>query len=348
MRLVDQVLDLLRRQPYWKPLEPIASALILYVLAVMSAYQYVGWRHGLAPELGMFLRSYLVKQVTIVTAVVLACLLVLHGTGDADQLTRLTGMLRNKGRSFFWRGLAIAALMISGLLGVRAMQPKAVSNIQVAFLTATPLDKAALAYVLYELNARQESWHYDVRISQLNPRELRKSDRERCAEDRAEDLCIATLLAGSTPLIAITRDRLGEDDFWQMNPLAGVGVLSTVDWERLAPPSVYEFVAYAIIVQSTLIHLANHCGGLPARTLREARTGQGDLFAFVPGRRVMKAQVLAGRLTREGEELLLNCFGMQYVRDTRQVLTLEWLRDGEVRENLTHAFSVDILGPSEN
>lgn len=342
MRLLDTALALLKTQPYWKKLEPVVSVLVLYGVVIASAYQYVVWRHGLAPELDMFLRSYIVKQVTIITVVLVGCLLIMRREQHGARLTRLGGLLQREGRSIVWRGLGIAAVTIAGVLGVRYVQPKAVSSIEIAFLSTAPIDKAALAYILYELNARQESWHYDVRLGQLNPRALRRSERERCASRASTDLCMATVFAGGQPLIGITQARLGEDSFWQVDPEAGVGVVSTFDWERFAPPSIYEFLTYAIIVQSTLIHLAKHCGGLPDRALQEARTGQGDLFAFVPGRRVIKAQILAGRLTRDAEELLLNCFGARYLRDTREVLALRWLREGEVRQNLQRAFGVEV------
>src|SRR5262245_39718102 len=52
--------------------------LSLYVTALVLVYQFVEWQYRLSPPLSLFLRSYLVKQVTVVCA---AIVLILHLLG---------------------------------------------------------------------------------------------------------------------------------------------------------------------------------------------------------------------------------------------------------------------------
>ena len=118
--------------------------------------------------------------------------------------------------------------------------------------------------------------------------------------------------------------------------------MSTYAWRQYAPPGEYEFLTYAIIVQSVLIHLNTHCSGLPAGAFRESRISANDLFQFSPRRRAMKAAILAAHLTPRNELLLFNCFGPQYVAVTGNVLSLEWLRTGRVRDNLERVFGVKV------
>jgi hypothetical protein len=45
-------------------------------------------------------------------------------------------------------------------------------------------------------------------------------------------------------------------------------------------------------------------------------------------------------LNPKGEELLLNCFGAEYMSVTSRLVTLEWLHSPTVRENLEKSFHI--------
>jgi hypothetical protein len=54
----------------------------------------------------------------------------------------------------------------------------------------------------------------------------------------------------------------------------------------------------------------------------------------------MKSAIMAAHLSRKGEELLLNCFGVEYMSICSNLLTLEWLHSQRVVENLHRSFGV--------
>ena len=59
-------------------LRPLAALVSLYVTALVLVYQYVEWQYRLSPPLSLFLRSYLVKQVTVVCAAIVLLLYLLE------------------------------------------------------------------------------------------------------------------------------------------------------------------------------------------------------------------------------------------------------------------------------
>jgi hypothetical protein len=119
-------------------------------------------------------------------------------------------------------------------------------------------------------------------------------------------------------------------------------VISAGQWKSFEPPSIYEYLSYALIVQSTLIHLNQSCGGLPSAAFQSSRFSYGDLFEFVPRRNQMKAAILAAHLGPKGQELLANCFGLEYMNVSNQLLSLDWLHAGRVHENLEKTFGVKL------
>jgi hypothetical protein len=199
----------------------------------------------------------------------------------------------------------------------------------------TSFDKYALAYLLYELNKLQRHWYFEVDFDTFDAAELSSAERTACGE---RPLCHARAVAGGGPFIGITTESLGQDSFWQNDRLTSV--ISTHGWANYAPPSVYEFLAHGIVVQSILIHLNAHCSGLPTGAYAPSRAARGDLFQFAPRRQAMKAEIMAAHLSPSGEELLLNCFGVEYMTTSATVLTLDWMRTRRVEENLRRAFGV--------
>jgi len=213
--------------------------------------------------------------------------------------------------------------------------------VRVKFLAEPEVDLYAVAYLLYEMNRARRQWFFEVDFDPFNEGALTSRERQRCQEpDRA--LCFAETLAKGQPFIGITTDPLGDDHFWQNR--GPVSVVSTYGWRQYAPPGDYEFLVYAIIVQSVRIHLNAHCTGLPAATFRESRVSVNNLFEFSGRRTAMKAVILAAHLNRRVELLSFNCFGPEYAPVAGNALTLDWLCTGRVHDNLDRVFRVKLPG----
>lgn len=343
-KLLDVAVGYVRDTPAWPVVRPVAALLSFYVTALVLVYEFVEWQYRLSPPLALFLRSYLVKQVTVVCAALgVVAFLLLRLAQPAEPPA--AGAPPRRGRGPGRR--AVIALLAIGLVAAGAaalfswLAPRAVANIRVKFLVEPEVDRYAVAYALYELNRAQKAWFFEVDFDVFNESALTSRERDRCGvPDRA--LCFAETLAGGRPFIGITTEPLGEDFFWTNR--GPVSVVSTYGWRRYAPPGEYEFLTHAVIVQSVLIHLNAHCAGLPAGAFRESRVSANDLFEFSPRRHALKAAILAAHLNRRGQLLLFNCFGPQYVAVAGDVLTLDWLRTGRVRDNLERAFGVKIQG----
>lgn len=341
-RLLEVLVGYVKETPAWPVLRPVVALLSFYVTALVLVYQFVDWQYRLSPPLSLYMRSYLVKQVTVVCAALGLILFLL------PRLARPAEPAKAGTPASLWRvpgGPAVRMVVVVTLVAAAAtvafswLAPRAVANVRVKFLAEPEVDRYAVAYLLYELNRVQKQWFFEVDFDVFNERALTSGERQRCQEpDRA--LCFAETLAKGRPFIGITTEPLGEDFFWQNR--GPVSVVSTYGWRQYAPPGDYEFLTYAIIVQSVLIHLNAHCAGLPAGAFRESRISVNDLFQFSPRRNAMKAVILAAHLDPRGELLLFNCFGPEYVAAAGNVLTLDWLRTGRVHDNLERVFRVKV------
>jgi hypothetical protein len=344
-RLLDIVVGYVKETPAWPVLRPLAALVSLYVTALVLVYQFVEWQYRLSPPLSLFMRSYLVKQVTILCLAVALVVFLLHrlarpqapSTAGAGPAARW-GL---PGRRALMVMLAVA--LVAAVAGVvfSWLAPHAVANVRIKFLAEPEVDPYAVAYVLYELNRAQKQWFFEVDFDVFNENALTSRERESCAGPE-RTLCLAELAAGGRPFIGLTSEPLEEDFFWKNR--GPVSVVSTHTWKQYAPPGEYEFLTHAVIVQSVVIHLNAHCAGLPAGAFRESRVSVNDLFQFTPRRHAMKAAILAAHLDRRGELLLFNCFGPEYAGVVGQLLSLDWLRAGRVRDNLERAFRIKIVG----
>ena len=367
-KLLDIIVGYVKETPAWPVLRPVTALLSLYLTALVLVYQFVEWQYRLSPSLSLFLRSYLVKQVTVVCAAVALVVFLLHRlvrpgepsvatlaaadpvAGGPAAAASLGGPAPVGGAARRWRlpGLPAVRVFASMALVVAAagalfswLAPRSVANIRVKFLTEPEVDPYAVAYVLYELNRAQKQWFFEVDFDVFNESALTSGERERCAGPE-RTLCLAEVSAGGRPFIGITTKPLEEDFFWKNR--GPVSVVSTHAWRRYAPPGEYQFLTHAVIVQSVVIHLNAHCAGLTTGAVRESRVSVNDLFQFTPRRHAMKAAILAAHLDRRGELLLFNCFGPEYVSVAGNLLSLDWLRAGRVQNNLERAFRVKVAG----
>jgi hypothetical protein len=350
LKLWDAIGGYLRDKPYWSKIQPAFTLITLYLTVQVLAYQYVEWRYGLSPSLSLYLRSFVCKQITLVFAAIAAggLLFALQGrTGEESSRSRIAGALRRHGRTLLVR-LAVVGLLLAVVVPLLVgLSPNKVSHIRLRFLDVPetldvkkkPFDQYAFVYLIYELNKMQRTWYFEVDFSPFDELSLTTKERARCAGNE-KSLCYAEKLAAGKPLIAITGQPLGADTFWQNR--ARVSVISTHRWQELQPPSVYEFLVYSVTVQSLVIHLNEHCKGLPHGAFHESRIAYGDLFQFSPKRREMKSVILASHLSPAGEELLFNCFGPEYLSTASKLLTLDWLHSPKVTQNLAKSFDVGL------
>lgn len=310
----------------------------MFVVSVVIAYQYIEWRYHFTPELVTFLHSYIVKQIGVVFLTVALLALVLGTqwkTGVRTEIgSRLGGWFRSGARK-----LIVAGLIVIVAAGVFLfLTPHRVSHITVKFLDQPEsFNEYALAYIVYELNRSQEDWHFTLDADAFNRNSRSSIEIEQCGED---SLCNAKLIANGQPFIGITESGFEQDSFWTNS--GNVSVISASQWKPYEPPSMYVYLTYSLIVQSTLIHLNSSCSGLPAGSFQPSRLSYDDLFEFTPRRNQMKAAILAAHLSPKGQELLSNCFGLEYMNTCNRLLSLDWLHSGRVHDNLEQNFGIKL------
>ncbi|TKJ38901.1 MAG: hypothetical protein CEE38_04175 [Planctomycetes bacterium B3_Pla] len=333
---------------FYQKIERLLAIGCLFVTVHVLTYKYIEWWYHLSLELGLYLRGYLFKLITLCFLLVLGVVLIIsrpvEKTGR-QEMNRLRQFLRKHTMVILWRSACVILGAFLFALATLYVLPQRADNIKIGFLTEPEeagFDKYALVYMVYELNNRQKYWHFDVIFKEFNENTLTSKQRKTLSsEPEMMSLSRANLLAENEPLIGITADSLGTAFFFQNN--IAVSVISTYEWNELfSPPTIYEYLAYSLIQQSILIHLNNSTRGLPVGAFESLTYSHGNLFEGTPERMAMKATMLAARLSPKGEELLLNSFGLNYMQTCADLLTLRWLKSGEVSENLKRNFGVDL------
>lgn len=336
------ILDYFKAKPYWTRIQPVFVLLTLYIVAELMAYQYIQWQYRISPSLSLYIGSYIFWQISLVFGVLgIVVFFINRGVirNQVESVGRFAVMVRKHGK-YLLRVLCIISIVLAIAAPIFvALTPNRVSHIRIKFMQEPDFDKYALVYIVYELNKLQKNWFFEIDYDGFDESLLTTKQRKRCSGDY-KDLCLVEQLAEGQPLIGITTQSLGQDFFWQNRK--SVSLISTFGWDQYAPPSVYEYLIHSIVVQSILIHLNAHCTGLPENAFKESRIAYGDLFQFSPRRAAMKSMILASHLNRKGEELLFNCFGVEYMSICSKLLSLQWLHTKRVMTNLKKSFDVDL------
>ena len=337
-KFIDLIVSQLKKTSFWPLIEPIFTLLSLYVLGIIIAYQFVQWRYKFTPELSTFLSSYMVKQISVVFIAVGLLALVVATNWKSAVRTEIGVKLRAWVRSGA-RKLALAGLIVVCAAGLfLRLAPHQVSHITVKFLERpASFNEYGFAYIIYELNRSQTDWHFTLDPDPFNKDSRTSAEIEECGTDF---LCYAKLISNGEPLIGIAESGFDQDSFW-MNS-GNVSVISAGQWKDYEPPSMYLYLAYSLIVQSTMIHLNGNCTGLPAGAFQISRLSYGDLFEFTPRRNQLKAAILAAHLSPKGQELLANCFGLEYMNTCNRLLSLDWLRSGRIHDTLEENFGIKL------
>jgi hypothetical protein len=337
-KFIELIVGRLKSLSSWPLIEPVVTLLSLYVLAIIIAYQYIQWRYHFTPELTTFLASYLVKQISVVF-VAIGLLALVMGTGWKSAVRTEVNARVRAGISTGARRLAVAGFIIVCAVGLfLRLAPHKVSHITVKFMERpVSFNEYAFDYIVYELNRSQTDWHFTLDSDPFDRDSRNSVEIDQCGTD---SLCYAKLLAKDQPFVGITESGFDQDSFW--NNSDNVSVISAGQWKDYEPPSTYVYLTYSLIVQSTMIHLNVNCSGLPQGAFEQSRVSYGDLFEFSPRRNQLKAAILAAHLSPKGQELLANCFGLDYMNTCNRLLSLDWLYSGRVHDNLEENFGIKL------
>jgi hypothetical protein len=349
-KLGQWILDYLKEKPFWARVRPFVVLAAVGVAALIAAYKYVEWRYGIALDVGLFLRSYITRQVLIVFGGLVVGLLLLQYAPQIPGLLRVPRIgtfVRTHGRAIVVRSaiVLVVAVVIFALL--RATSPDRVTHIRIQFLETPPaVEKDALAYLVYELNRRQKSWYFEFEFDDFNAAALPSAEQRFYRDHPERTFALAERAAGGGPYIALTGESIHPTLFCASR--GPVSVISTEDRSAYLPLSDYEFVVYSLIVQGIVIHLDQH-GGVPPEFFERATTSRGSVFAFSPDPRALKSVILTAELRSEEEALLLNRFGPEYLQTCKSLLSLEWMRTGRVAGTLKNVFGVKLAtaGPAD-
>jgi hypothetical protein len=341
--------DYFKDKPYWPSVQWLFTLVSLFLTASILGYQYLRWEYGFESELSLYLHSYLFRQISVVAATIAVAggLASLIGRKKAPGEQRpLVKAVRERGIAVGRRVALVGLVACAAVAAIISIAPHRANDIDIVFLDdpQPDFDQATFVYLIYALNQRQRQWYFHVAFDVFNRKSLTTDELQECEGELAA-LCYAEKAAAGRPsstagrpLIAITTHSLGEAHFWQAR--ASTAVITTADWKRYAPPSMYEYLTYLLLVQSIAMHLNTQCSGLPDSAFMESRTAFGDALASTPSRYAMKAEVLAAHLLPRQKELLLNCFGADYLNSATTLLSMDWLRSGTVVETLERDFGV--------
>lgn len=346
-KVFDILIDYLKSTGHWSWIRHFVVLAYLYTLLVFLGYQYIRWRYDFPISPDLYIGSYVVKQITLVFAglVIVTYIFAQQSKKSAGNREDAhgTGLFRRAkaaGPQFILAGVIVAIIAMTFV----QISPREMRNVRIKLFKApgSDFDKDALTYLIYEVNRRQQVWYFEIDFKIFNESiELSKDQRARCNVEEPDDktFCHARMFGKDYPLIGLTTEDLVDAFFWKN--LGTVSLISTFGWKKYEPPSVYEFLIHAILVQSIIIHLNAYCGGLPGGAFTPQQVSYGGLFQIIPSRGGVKATILAAHLSPKGMDRLLNCFGAEYTSVTAELLRLEWMA-GRVEKNLSRSFGVQL------
>jgi hypothetical protein len=306
------------------------------------SFQWMSSRTAFKPTLQMFSESYLARWITI-AALGLAALTLLFRSSPSVP-TESAGKLRRfwaaNRRLVLYRSLGVVVILALVALGFLMTMPSHASHITVRFMDlSSDVTAEGLAYLIFEINRLQPNWYFEIDFEPFNPEEFSSTEAARCRDSERPKLCQALTLAKGKPFIGITSEPLGGAYFAEHRGV--VSVITTAEQPVYAPLSSYEYLAYTLILQGMSIHL-DADNNLPDEAFDSKTLSHGDAFEFVRYRPAVKSSILAARLTPEGEGLLLNRFGRDYVATCASLLTMDWLYSDRVKNNLENVFNTKL------
>jgi hypothetical protein len=339
--ILKAIRDYLEKSALWPRVQPAFALLSLYVAAVVLGFQYIGWAYKFTPSLPLYLRSYVFRGITVLF-VGIALLVALFALVDRlmrpaaapgtiapppDPAAQIERRRRRMTTGLRFAAIALVLLVVSLLL--HALNPRSASYVRVRFLGQLE-NRDALVYAIYELNRLQPNWQFDVDFTPLNLAALDPKVSARCGDDL---LCkVSSLLpSDGQPTIVITTRDLNGYLFWKR--LDNVALVSTFGSGDYGTLTEVEYLSYCLIVQAVALHLHND-------PIAGANTGRsrGSLLESSPPREEFKARVLSAHLDLSDERILLNRFGIEYLKNVKELMTLRWLHSPEMTANLSRHY----------
>ena len=342
-KLFELIREYLKEKPLWARVRPYAVLAAVAVAGLILAYQYVQWRYDLTLDVWLFLDSYITYQILLVFAGLSVVLLLFQyspGVPEWLRFQQARDFFRANGRAIGYRVVVVVCVAALVAVGLLRSAPSRVTQIRVQFLDTPPkVRRDATAYLVYELNRRQKSWHFDFEFKDFNSSALDSKERARYLGHEQQTLCFAEHAAGGKPYIALTNEELGPSRFCVHR--GPVSVISTRDREAYAPLTDYEFVMHSLVVQAIVIHLDTH-GGLPPTFFENRLHSRGSVFDFQQDPQLLKSVILTSQLRPDEESLLLNRFGPEYLQTCRSLLSLDWMRSPQVAKTLQNVFNIKL------
>jgi hypothetical protein len=333
-KIWDVVFGYVKSRTWWPRAEPFVLVLLVGAAAQFLAFEFVAQQYGVRQPPTQFLASYLSIRITLVTLVVLLVTAILTRERPSEPSARRRHLL------YRVAGLSAAVLVVAA--GFLLSSTHRANKITVRIGGLPEGARAdALTYIIYELNRIQRDWYFEIDFTEFKPGALTSIERQRCVSDAQPLLCFAEWMAGEDlRTILITGEPLASDTYFATHR-GRASVISTAEGASYQPLTVYEYLAYNIVVQSIVLHLDEQ-GGLPTRAFERTDVSRGGVLQFVPERDGLRPTILAARLSPEEELLLFNQFGPSYLGTCQRLLTLEWLYTPAVRTNLAKVFEVTL------
>lgn len=342
-KIWDLILEYLKEKGIWGTLRPIVIVGAAFLAIQVLTLQYLKWQYDFVPSPWLYVRSFYFQRITLIFVVALAAILALRVGPVAPALARWRKMRRYARifrRAILYRLLVVVVASVLVIGGCLWLSPKRVTHITIKLMNEpAQVNASALAFLVYELNRRQRTWYFEIDFDPLNPEALTSVEQKECKDSDRPMLCFAERWASGKPTIVITEESLGATYFCEHR--GPVSVISTADRGSYAPFTDYEFLMYNVVVQSTIIHLDQHAA-LPPGAFKNRNATQGGVFQFNPRKDALKSTILAASLSPAEEELLLNEFGPEYLRSTKELLSMRWLYSQQVTNDLKTFYDVKL------
>src|SRR3954466_5922508 len=113
-KFFELLLGYLKTKSYWPLIQPVFTLLALYVVSCVIAYQYIEWRYHFPPAITTFLRSYLVKQISVIFLAFALLALVLGTTWKAGVRTEVASKIGG------WVRIGTKNLVVAGIIAIVA------------------------------------------------------------------------------------------------------------------------------------------------------------------------------------------------------------------------------------
>ncbi|MHC4066428.1 MAG: hypothetical protein ACYSUI_18280, partial [Planctomycetota bacterium] len=243
MKPLDLVLSYLKEQSYWRLLQPLLAFGAAYVVVQALTYEYLQFEYGFSPPIRRYIRSYLSCWITIIflgIALVAILFSLSRRKGPSNTSNRVLVFVREHKAVLCYRALVLAAVFVLVLAGMNYYAPSPVGHIRIKFWDPPDsVDPYTFAYIVYELNQRQDTWHFEVDFGGYYPANVVD-----CPCEGNDSLCVPNCYAQQDPqgrpLILITGLPIPEDLFSYQD--GKVAIISTVESAAYAPLTDYEYL----------------------------------------------------------------------------------------------------------